>query len=54
MWVGESTHLIHQLVVSWAGLQNFWLLIKWAGLGSLIFNLARGEPTHVIQVGSFW
>ena len=41
MWVGKSTHLTHQPVVGWAGLQNFWFTRKWAGLGSLIFN-----PTH--------
>ena len=53
-WVGEPTHLTHQPVVGWVGLQNFWLTKKWAGLGSLIFNPARGEPTHVSWVGSLW
>jgi len=28
MWVGEPTHLTHQPIVGWAGLQNFWLTIK--------------------------
>ena len=41
-------------VVGWAGLQNFWLTRKWAGLGSFILNPTRGEPTRVSQVGSLW
>jgi len=53
-WVGESTHLTHQPVVGWVGLQNFWFTRKWAGLGSLIFNPARGEPNRVSRVGSLW
>jgi len=36
-WVGEPTHLTHQPVVGWAGLQKIWLTLKWAGLGSLVF-----------------
>ena len=54
MWVGEPTHLTQQPVVGWAELQNFWLTIKWVGLGSLIFNPACGEPTRVSRVGSLW
>jgi len=41
-------------MVGWVRLQNFWLTIKWVGLGSLIFNPARGEPTRVSRVGSLW
>jgi len=52
MWIGEPTQLIHQLVVGWAGLQIFWLTIKWVGLGSFIYNLAHDEPTCVSQLGS--
>jgi len=36
-WVSEPTHLTHQPVVGWAGLQKIWLTLKWAGLGSLVF-----------------
>jgi len=54
MWVGKPIHLTHQPVVSWVRLQNFWLTIKWAGLGSLIFNPAHGEPTRISRVGSLW
>jgi len=53
-WVGEPTHLTHQPVVGWAGLQNFWLTRKWVELGSVIFNPTRGEPTRVSRVGSLW
>ena len=31
-WVSEPTHLTHQPVVGWAGLQKCWLTIKWVGL----------------------
>ena len=51
-WVGEPTHLTHQLVVGWAELQNFWLTRKWVGLGSLILNPTRGKPIHVNRVSS--
>jgi len=54
MWVGEPTHLTHQPVVGWVGLQNFWLTIKWVGLDSLIFNPAHGEPTRLTRIGSLW
>jgi len=54
MWVGEPTHLTYQLVAGWAGLQKFWLTIKWVGLSSPIFNPTRGDPTHVSRVGSLW
>ena len=53
-WVGEPTHLTHQPGVGWAGLQKLWLTRKWAVLGSLILNPARGEPTRVSRVGSLW
>jgi len=53
-WIGEPTHLTHQPVMGWARLQNFWLTRKWVGLGSFIFNPARGESTRVNRVGSLW
>jgi len=54
MWIGEPTHLTHQPVVDWTGLQNFWFTIKWVELSSRIFNPARGESTRVSRVGSLW
>jgi len=47
MWVHKLTHLVHQPVMGWTVLQNLLLIIKWTGLGSLIFNPTRGEPTFV-------
>jgi len=54
MWVGETIHLIHQPMVSWARLQNFCLTVKWAGLGSLIFNLASDESIRASKISSLW